>query len=305
MTVRGPDCVGALIRDAGGRVFAQRRSTNRRLLPGIWDIVGGHVEAGESTVGALARELHEETGWHLQHIEAVVADWEWTVDGVTRHEIDFLVEVDGDLATPRLEAGKHDAYAWIGLDDLDHMMDGRTDGDRRLRDIVAKAARTRVTERLRLEPLGLEHVDDLARIHDDDAVARVYGPWTFDDATEFVATAATGWERDRVHKWIAYDRATNALVGRGGLSFIPVDGAQRFEVGWALRGEYWGNGYATEIGRAGLTFGFDDLAAEEIIAFTEPGNTRSRRVMERLGMHDPRPIEHNGEAFVCYSCTRV
>ena len=132
-------CVGALIRNEDGRVFVQRRSLTRRVFPGIWDVVGGHVEPGETLADALAREIHEETGWVLRQIGTQVADWEWEHDGVVRREFDYLVEVDGDLRSPRLEAGKHDQYAWIGRDNLHLMMERRTDGDYRLRDIVARA----------------------------------------------------------------------------------------------------------------------------------------------------------------------
>ena len=137
-----PSCVGALIRNAQGRVFAQRRTSTRRVLPGTWDIVGGHIEAGETLKDALAREIKEETGWILRYVGIQVADWEWDYDGVRRRELDFLVEVDGDLTAPRLEVGKHDKCEWIGLDNLALMMEGRTDGDFRLRDIVAKALRS-------------------------------------------------------------------------------------------------------------------------------------------------------------------
>jgi len=145
--MRAPSCVGALIRDDRGRVFAQRRSATRRVLPGLWDIVGGHIEAGETLEEALAREIEEETGWTLSRIGAQVADWEWQHDGVVRRELDYLVDVDGDLTAPRLESGKHDAYAWVGLDDLDLLMEGRTDGDSRLRDIVASALHVRSPSR--------------------------------------------------------------------------------------------------------------------------------------------------------------
>jgi 8-oxo-dGTP pyrophosphatase MutT (NUDIX family) len=118
-------------------VYVHRRSPDRRLLPGTWDIVGGHVDPGETPEEALAREIEEETGWRLGRIVRTVADWEWELGGVIRHERDYLVEIEGDLARPRLEEGKHDAYAWVGPDDLELMMEGRTDGDRRLRDIVA------------------------------------------------------------------------------------------------------------------------------------------------------------------------
>src|SRR5579875_608299 len=172
-------CVGALIRDGRDRVYVHRRSDSRRLLPGTWDVVGGHVEPGETPRQALAREIEEETGWRLRRIEAQLADWEWAHEGVTRRELDYLVEVDGDLGAPRLEEGKHDPYAWVGRDNLDLMMQGRRDGDRRLRDIVARAARIRLTDRLRLEPAGRWHAGDLWRLHQDPAVAPWYdGRWT-------------------------------------------------------------------------------------------------------------------------------
>ena len=57
------------------------------------------------------------------------------------------------------------------------------------------------------------------------------------------------------------------------------------EVGWRLAGCYWGKGYATEGARAAVRFGFEQLSLAEIVSFTVPLNLRSRRVMERLGMH--------------------
>src|SRR5262245_51446866 len=99
-----PNCVGALIRDRNNRVYLQRRSLQRRQLPGAWDIVGGHVQPGETPEAALAREVQEETGWRLRRIEAIIADWEWKHDGIVQRELDYLIEVDGDLNSPTLEA---------------------------------------------------------------------------------------------------------------------------------------------------------------------------------------------------------
>lgn len=56
------------------------------------------------------------------------------------------------------------------------------------------------------------------------------------------------------------------------------------EIGWRLDAAYWNRGYATEGARAALAFGFRWLHAAEIVSFTVPGNVRSRRVMEKLGM---------------------
>ena len=133
-----PDCVGALILNAQGQVFMHRRSPSRRLFPGFWDIVGGHVEKGESIPDALAREIAEETGWELRQIETQIGDWHWQHDGLVRREVDYIVTVNGDLTTPQLEQGKHDAHAWIDFDNLGLVMEGRADDDHQLRDIIAK-----------------------------------------------------------------------------------------------------------------------------------------------------------------------
>ena len=53
--------VGALlVRD--GRVLLAHRSTAKQWYPNVWDLVGGHVEAGETPVDALRREVQEELG---------------------------------------------------------------------------------------------------------------------------------------------------------------------------------------------------------------------------------------------------
>jgi 8-oxo-dGTP diphosphatase len=102
-----------------GRIFFQKRSATRKLFPDTWDIVGGHVEDGETLDETLRREIEEETGWELSIVLATVGDYRYTgEDGFVRLETDFLVRVDGDLGRPRLEAGKHTEYRWLGPDEL-------------------------------------------------------------------------------------------------------------------------------------------------------------------------------------------
>jgi RimJ/RimL family protein N-acetyltransferase len=56
------------------------------------------------------------------------------------------------------------------------------------------------------------------------------------------------------------------------------------EIGWRLAYDFWGFGYAREAASAALEFGFQQIGLEEIVSFTARQNSRSRRVMERLGM---------------------
>lgn len=57
------------------------------------------------------------------------------------------------------------------------------------------------------------------------------------------------------------------------------------EIGWRLAYPFWGQGYATEGALACLKYGFETLKLQEIVSFTATQNTRSRAVMERIGMH--------------------
>ncbi|MEU9100173.1 NUDIX domain-containing protein [Streptomyces sp. NPDC048361] len=137
--------VGAVILNPRGEAFAQRRGPQRRLFPDCWDIVGGHVEAGESLLVALARELAEETGWRLRRVRALLGVSSWAGDdgGGIRREADYLVEVDGDLDHPALEWSKHTAYDWFGPENLPRLQEGRPAGDFYIHDLIAAVVRGR------------------------------------------------------------------------------------------------------------------------------------------------------------------
>lgn len=106
--------VGALIRD--GRVLLAHRRPDKRAYPNVWDLPGGLMEAGESELDALARELDEELGVQIVTGSAsrlcrvtagpagepavrsawVVRDWQGTPANVAPEEHDdiewFIVE---------------------------------------------------------------------------------------------------------------------------------------------------------------------------------------------------------------------
>ena len=86
------------------------------------------------------------------------------------------------------------------------------------------------------------------------------------------------------------------------------------EIGWRFAAEAWGHGYATEAAAAAMEYGFEMAGLDEILSWTVPLNTPSRRVMERLGMHrDPAeddfdhprfPEGHRLRAHVLYRLRR-
>lgn len=86
--------------------------------------------------------------------------------------------------------------------------------------------------------------------------------------------------------WAAELRESGQFIGFVGLHAASFEAhfTPCVEIGWRLARASWSHGYATEAARACLQLAFERLALPEVVAFTVPANTRSRAVMERLGM---------------------
>ena len=94
--------------------------------------------------------------------------------------------------------------------------------------------------------------------------------------------------------WALERLDTGEFIGFTGLAPMPegIPGAGGVEVGWRLAPAAWGQGFATEAATAALRFGFDTVGLAEVNSITAVVNIRSRRVMERLGMHPAGEFDH-------------
>ena len=84
-------------------------------------------------------------------------------------------------------------------------------------------------------------------------------------------------------------KVDGTLIGKAGLS--PIDTAVApeelqgaIQVGWTLRADFWGRGYAREAAEAALAVAFERLALPRVYAQTSERNTASWGLMKRLGM---------------------
>ncbi len=64
------------------------------------------------------------------------------------------------------------------------------------------------------------------------------------------------------------------------------------DMGWRLRKEHWGKGYATEGAKACLTYAFDKIGLEEVVAVAPKLNVNSERVMQKIGMVKQGEFKH-------------
>ena len=102
-----------------GRLLLGKRSVYRRAYPGVWDVPGGHVEAGETAEQTLVRELREELGvTPTQSREVAVLRAPAMGEADARVLRLHLFVVTGWRGEPRnLLLDEHEALAWFTLED--------------------------------------------------------------------------------------------------------------------------------------------------------------------------------------------
>jgi RimJ/RimL family protein N-acetyltransferase len=64
---------------------------------------------------------------------------------------------------------------------------------------------------------------------------------------------------------------------------LPLPPDDEYEVGWQLRPDAWGHGYATETGQELARWAFEQ-GIEQVIAVVRPANGRATAMVRRLGM---------------------
>jgi RimJ/RimL family protein N-acetyltransferase len=152
------------------------------------------------------------------------------------------------------------------------------------------------TDRLILRDWRDQDLDALAAMGQDPEVMATLGPLMDRDAGADLLKRLRAMADEHGHTFWALERTedsrtvgfTGIIRGRDG----PVEGL--LEIGWRLASDCWGCGYASEAARAALAWAHANRPGEDVYAITAVTNTRSRAVMERLGMiHEPElDFEH-------------
>jgi RimJ/RimL family protein N-acetyltransferase len=160
------------------------------------------------------------------------------------------------------------------------------------------------TDRLLLRPLSAADTEALAAINADPEVMRYIGDGaarTPEQTAAYTAKAAAHWDE---HGWGAFaltEHATGELVGLAMLAvpaFLP-EILPATELGWRVKRDRWGRGYAPEAARAVMGFAFGELGLDRVVSCVHSANAASIRVAEKLGMTLERETTVPGHEVPC------
>lgn len=157
------------------------------------------------------------------------------------------------------------------------------------------------TERLVVRTLADDDADALYALHRHAAVMDwLRSPVSTgpdEERARITAWRERGWPPGYGFHAIVLD---GAVVGL--LVLKPFDHLPYVDLGWRLRPDVWGRGYATEAARGAIAYATETLGRDrgEVAAVTLPDNVRSRAVMERLGMTYAGDVVHADLPHVLY-----
>ncbi len=109
---------------------------------------------------------------------------------------------------------------------------------------------------------------------------------TFDHAAvvDWIARNRARYMNDGYGLWAMILHSTGELIGDCGLVRQTVDETDETEIGYHVRRDQWGQGYASEAARACRDYGFANLKVDKLISLIRPENIASCRVAEKNGM---------------------
>lgn len=147
------------------------------------------------------------------------------------------------------------------------------------------------TKRLILRPWREEDFEPFAKLNADPRVMEYFlATLSQEESYQMAKRVQAKIEEQGWGWWAVSVPGVSEFIGFIGLNNVdkstyPVHFAPATEIGWRLAYDYWGEGYAPEGAMACLEYGFESLGLDEIVAFTTVQNMRSRKVMEKIGMH--------------------
>ncbi len=141
------------------------------------------------------------------------------------------------------------------------------------------------TQRLTFREMTADDIDDMAALLGDSDVMRYYPrPKDREEALAWIEWNQRLYRDNGFGLWLITLRATGEFVGDCGLTPQDVEETTDIEIGYHVRAELQGRGYATEAAAACRDYARNVLNLDRLITIIAPDNVPSQRVAIKLGL---------------------
>ncbi len=154
------------------------------------------------------------------------------------------------------------------------------------------------TERLLVRPWTHDDLATILAIYRDPEVTQFLGATrtqqSLADSEEWLArvTNSNRAAQPGLGSWAVVLRATGEPIGT--VALVPLDGGPEVEVAYHLGRQSWGHGYATELARGLVAYGFTTVGLPRIVGITIPENIASQQVLLKAGLRQGEQRQYYG-----------
>jgi len=141
------------------------------------------------------------------------------------------------------------------------------------------------TKNLILKSFAIQDAEELFKIRSDDRVTKYLdrdNHKTVDESGTMIQAIIQSYKDKAGITWIIREKASFEVLGYAGFWNLVRENV-RAEIGYALKPEYWGKSYMSEILLKVIEFGFNEFKLHSIVGNVNPENKRSIKLLEKLG----------------------
>jgi GrpB-like predicted nucleotidyltransferase (UPF0157 family)/GNAT superfamily N-acetyltransferase len=143
------------------------------------------------------------------------------------------------------------------------------------------------TERLILKTPELSDLDNLVVLRSDPDVMKYTGDdvQEKEEVKEALDFFISYYDKHGMGFFSVFEKETGSFIGQAGLFHLLFDDTQpEIEIAYRLHKKFWGKGYATELAKAIIQWGFQHLSKDKLIASSYPENVFSQKVLTKAGL---------------------
>jgi len=154
-------------------------------------------------------------------------------------------------------------------------------------------------------------MEDMLELHSDPEVHQYLGNKTINSLEEIkkiIDFLKQQYGKYKVGRWAMIDKNSYEFIGWTGIEYVTkeINGHKNFyDLGYRLKKQYWGKGYATESAIASIEYAFNQLQANQVYAMADCKNKGSNNILTKVGMRFIESFDFEGVKYNWYKIEKV